>query len=79
MFFANFKYGNSYVRHVLFHKYCTAFYCSQILPRLNNCMDDVYIAKRIAMRKVWRVLWTTHCNLLQHLAGVMDPMTLNYV
>ncbi len=35
-------------------------------------MDDVYIAWRIDMRKVWRVPWTTHCNLLPHLAGVMD-------
>ncbi len=36
-------------------------------------MDDVYIAWRIAMRKLWKVPWTTHCNLLPHLAGVMDP------
>ncbi len=27
---------------------------------------------RIAMHKVWRVPWTTHCNFLPHLAGVMD-------
>ncbi len=25
------------------------------------------------MSKVWRVPWTTHYNLLPHLAGVMDP------
>ncbi len=24
------------------------------------------------MHKVLRVLWATHCNLLPHLAGVMD-------
>ncbi len=36
-------------------------------------MNDVYISWRIAMRKVWTVPWTTHCNLLPHLAGVMDP------
>ncbi len=72
-FFANFKYANSYFRNVLFHKYCTAFYCSQILPLFNNCMDDVYIAWRIAMNNVWRVPWITHCNLLPHIAGVMVP------
>ncbi len=72
MIFANFKYANSYVRNVLFHKYCTAFYGSQILPLSNNCMDDVNISWRISIRKVWRVPWTTHCNLLPHLAGVMD-------
>ncbi len=59
--------------HVLFHKYCTAFYGSQIFPLFNNCMDDVYIEWRIAMCKVRRVPWTTHCNLLPHYAGVMDP------
>ncbi len=26
MYFANFKYANSYIRNVLFHKCCTAFY-----------------------------------------------------
>ena len=36
-------------------------------------MDDVYKAWRIAVRKVWRVPWTTHCDLLPHLAGVMPP------
>ncbi len=25
------------------------------------------------MRKVWKLPWTTHCNLLPHLAGVIDP------
>ncbi len=29
-------------------------------------MDDVYIAWRIAMSNVWRVPWTTYCNLLPH-------------
>ncbi len=71
MIFANFKNANSYVRNVICHKYCTAFYGSQILPLFINCMDDVYW--RIAMHKVWRIPWTTHCNLLPHHAGVMDP------
>ncbi len=25
------------------------------------------------MQKVWRVPWTSHCNLLPHLGGVMNP------
>ncbi len=58
-----------------FHKYCysTAFYCSQILPLFNNYMDDIYTAWRVARHKVCMVPWTIHCNLLLHLAGVMDP------
>ena len=27
----------------------------------------------MAVRSVWRVPWTTHCNLLPHIAGVMPP------
>ncbi len=73
MFFANFKYANSYFRNVLFHKYYTAFYGSQILSLYINYIDDIYIAWRIAMRKVRRVPWTNHCNVLPHLPGVMDP------
>ncbi len=32
MYFASFKYANSNIRNVLFRKYCTAFYGSQLLP-----------------------------------------------
>ncbi len=31
MFFANFKHANSCIRNMLFYKYCTAFYGSQVL------------------------------------------------
>ncbi len=55
---------------MFFFKYYTH---SQILALCNNCMDDVYIAWKIAMHKVWRLPWTTHYKLLTHLAGVMDP------
>ncbi len=48
---------------------------SQILPLFNNCMDVIYMAWIGAMPKLWRIPWTTHCNLLPHLAVVMD---LNY-
>ncbi len=68
MYFANFKYANSNIRNVLFHKYCTAFYGSQVIPMCNSCMEEIYIAWRVAIRRVWRVPWTTHCKLLPHLA-----------
>ncbi len=34
MYFANFKYANSNIRNMLFHKYCTELYDSQVLPCL---------------------------------------------
>ncbi len=35
-------------------------------------MPELYTAWRIAVRRVWRVHWTTHCVLLLHLAVCMD-------
>ncbi len=64
MFFTNFKHANSYIRNVLFHNYCTAFYGSQVLPMFGDCMQDLYTAWRIAVHSVWQVPWTTHCVLL---------------
>ncbi len=56
----------------MFHKYGTAFYGSQVFPMFNSCMEENYIAWRVAIRRVWRVPWTTHCKLLPHLANCMD-------
>ncbi len=41
MYFANFKYANSNIRNVLFHKYCTAFCGSQALRIFNSCMEEI--------------------------------------
>ncbi len=57
---------------MLFHKYCTAFYGSPVLPMFNNCMEEIYIAWRVAICRVWRVPWTTYCKLLPHLANCID-------
>ncbi len=72
MYFANFKYANFNIRNVLFHKYCTAFYGSQVLPMFNRCMEEIYIARRVAICRVWRGPMTTDCKLLPHLANCMD-------
>ena len=73
-FLADFKNANSFIRNHLFFKYCTAFYGAQFLPiNNNNVMHPLYVAWRMAVRRVWRVPWTTHCNLLPHIAGVMPP------
>ena len=36
-------------------------------------MDDLHRAWRVAVRRVWKIPWRTHCDLLPHLAGVMAP------
>ncbi len=57
---------------ILFSRYYTAFYGSQVLPMFDKCMEDMYKAWRIAIRRVCRVPWTTHCLLLLLLSGFMD-------
>ena len=37
------------------------------------CFGEIYKAWRMSLRRVWRVPWRTHCNLLPHLAEVMAP------
>ncbi len=36
MYFANFKYANSNIRNMLFHKHCTVFYGSQVQPMFKS-------------------------------------------
>ena len=73
LFLSDFKNASSFIRNYLFFKYCTSFYGSQFLPMYNDTMNDVIRAWRVAVRRVWRVPWSTHCLLLPHLANVMSP------
>ncbi len=72
MYFANFKYAKSNIRNVLFHKYCTAFYGSHVLLMFNSCTEQIYIAWKVAICRMWKVPWTTYCKLLPHLANCLD-------
>ena len=69
----DFKNATSQMRNYLFFKFCNSFYGSQFLPIYNNAIDDLYRAWRVAVRRVWRIPWTTHCNILPHIARVMAP------
>ena len=73
IFFADFKNCSSHIRNVLFQRYCTSFYGSQLLPHFDGNLNGLYTAWRVAIRRVWRLPWRTHSNMLPHIAGVMDP------
>ena len=73
MFFAHFKNANSYIRNFLFNKYCTSFYGAVLLPLFDDSLKYLCTSWRKAMRRVWRIPWRTHCNMLPHIAKVMDP------
>ena len=73
IFLANFKYANSYIKNTLFHKYCSSFYGSQLCPLFGSSFDKMCTQWRIAIRRVWKIPWQTHCRLLPHIAGVLPP------
>ncbi len=54
IFHDNFKYVNSNIRNVLFHKYCTPFYESPILP-FNKCLTEEYTSWGVVMHRLWKV------------------------
>ncbi len=43
------------------------------MPLYDKCINEIYKAWRIAIRRVWCIQWQTHCNMLPLIAGVMDP------
>ncbi len=73
IFLADFKYCRSHIRNVLFQRYCTSFYGTQLLPHFDTNIHDVYTPWRIAIRRMWHLPWRTHNNMLVHVAGVMEP------
>ena len=74
LFLSDFKNASSFIRNYLFFKYCTSFYGSQFLPIYNNrIMNSLYVAWRMAVRRVWRIPWTSHSILLPHITGTMPP------
>ncbi len=64
MFFADFKHCSGHILNILFQQYCTNFYGSQLLPLFDVKIPELYIACRVAVRRVWRVPWRTHNNML---------------
>ncbi len=52
MFLADFKYSSSHIRNVLFQRYYTSFYGTQMLPHFDTNIQDMYTAGRIAIRRV---------------------------
>ncbi len=44
-----------------------------MLPHFDTNIQGVCTAWRIAIRRVWRLPWRTHSNMLANVAGEMEP------
>ena len=72
-FLGNFANHTSELRNFLFEKYCTSFYGSQFLPLYNDSIATLCRAWRCGIRRVWRLPYRAHCNILPFLAGTLPP------
>ncbi len=58
------------LRNILFQRYCTSFYRTQMLLHFHTIIQYLYTAWMIYIRSVWCLPWRTHI-MLAHFAGVM--------
>ena len=72
-FLGNFAKHSSKLRNFLFGKYCTSFYGSQYLPLYDDSTASLCRAWRCGVRKVWRLPYRAHCNILPLLADSLPP------
>ena len=55
---------NSLVKNRLFHNYCTSMYGCELWSLNTDRINDLSIAWRKGLRRVWGVPYDTHCYLL---------------
>ena len=70
-FLANFNNVSSYVKNSLFQQYCFSLYGSNLCMLDHNSMNDLRVAWRKAIRRLWKLPYTTHCKLLPDIAMQM--------
>ena len=63
-----FSFVDSTTLSKLFNSYCMNMYGSQLL-KFNDmkAMESLYIGWRKSIRKIWKIPYITHCNLLHHI------------
>ena len=66
-FLANFSDVSSYVKNNLFQQYCLSLYGSNLCMFDHSSMNDLRVAWRKAIRRLWKLPYKTHCNLLPNI------------
>ena len=69
---SRFSFCTADVRYSLFRSHCVIAYGSQLWDFDGPDVADFYTAWRIAVRRVWRLPNTAHCNLLPGICGGRD-------
>lgn len=58
------------VRNTLFKQYCTSLYGHLNCALYEDSVEELNIAVRKAIRRLWHLPYRTHCNLLPHIADL---------
>ena len=61
------------VKNKLFHQYCCALYGSQLWPLWHDSVNKMSIQWRNALRKVWKLLYCSHRDLIP-LTAECEPL-----
>jgi len=62
---------DSFVQHKLFQSYCTSYYGCELWLLNNLKLEDVCVAWRKSMRKIWKLPQQSHCYLLHLISGCL--------
>ena len=68
IFRSNFGHIYSSLQCRLFKQYCCSFYGSPIWSVISKGFNDICIAWKKALRKIWRISNRTHCDLVASLS-----------
>jgi hypothetical protein len=77
-FLANFPNVSSHVRNSLFQQYCLSLYGSNSCMLNHSSICDISVAWRKAIRRVWKLPYMTHSNLLPHISKQLPVNYLMY-
>ncbi len=64
------------VKNSLFNQYCTSFYGAHITMLYHKDVENLYVAWRKALRKLWHLPYRAHCNLLPHVSDSLPAKVM---
>lgn len=75
-FLAYFKDIRCDVKNTLFKQYCSSFYGSHIAALYHRDINNLHVAWRKAIRRVWQLPDQAHCVLLPHISGLFPSKVM---
>ncbi len=71
LFMADYGHIYSFLKNQLFNQYCCSFYGSPLWKLDCDSVNDLCVAQRKALRRLWRVDSQTHCDIIYQLSDTL--------